>query len=589
MTNKQLNELTSVSGIVGDDLIPIFDSSETGVEKLKKYTIQELKTDLTSMDPSAFGNWVKIKDYVETDSGVGHGTGSLLFEQDKVYKITVSVVTDGNNTTENFGFNSYFNGDWENTSRYITSGNSGGNGAVIQDFLYKEAKIEAEFTIYPAKKIIRCEFSAVDDDNTVDNRTVVQFYNHTDTITGWSWNVWGSSAKSGTATTTYYVWQEVKPIELHSYELVKEYNLNNETVDDTIDWDGEADPDIRIVTNIVTGRVDLYINGTTGTTDYNYGAMYSDGTTTTNSATTNAETANIGFSGRLVITEGNLAQQNGIKFFSRFTDVDTMWGISDMAWIGSSAVSSLRFRTAGANATGTVKIYKLAKAHLFNQTIYDNVTLNVTTTGSDTTGDGTSQKPFATINGALAWCKNKTTNDDVTITIQVADGTYNNLQRTELSNLNSKIVISGNSTTPSNVTMNFVTGQQGIYILRGQTSSISGLRLVGYAGDEWKAGASSQFGSFLIINNCEFDNWGIGAQSYHSGHMRVGNSTLNNCNTGGSTGELGTISIDTCDITNNNVGLLSAMKGAIIHTNVTFSGNTSNDTYEATFGTVQSY
>ena len=43
MANKQVNALTAKSEIVGDDLIPVYDSEEAGVEKLKKATLSDLK------------------------------------------------------------------------------------------------------------------------------------------------------------------------------------------------------------------------------------------------------------------------------------------------------------------------------------------------------------------------------------------------------------------------------------------------------------------------------------------------------------------------------------------------------------------
>jgi len=43
MANKEVNELTAKSEILGDDLIPVYDSEEAGVEKLKKATLSDLK------------------------------------------------------------------------------------------------------------------------------------------------------------------------------------------------------------------------------------------------------------------------------------------------------------------------------------------------------------------------------------------------------------------------------------------------------------------------------------------------------------------------------------------------------------------
>ena len=53
-----------------------------------------------------------------------------------------------------------------------------------------------------------------------------------------------------------------------------------------------------------------------------------------------------------------------------------------------------------------------------------NTTIYVATTGSDSTGDGTSSAPYATIAKALSSIAGKSIDSGVTVTIQVADGTY---------------------------------------------------------------------------------------------------------------------------------------------------------------------
>ena len=56
--------------------------------------------------------------------------------------------------------------------------------------------------------------------------------------------------------------------------------------------------------------------------------------------------------------------------------------------------------------------------------ISTNTTLYVATTGSDSTGDGTSGNPWATIAKAINYLKNKWINSDVLVTIQLGDGLY---------------------------------------------------------------------------------------------------------------------------------------------------------------------
>jgi hypothetical protein len=81
--------------------------------------------------------------------------------------------------------------------------------------------------------------------------------------------------------------------------------------------------------------------------------------------------------------------------------------------------------------------------------ISSNLTLYVATTGNDTTGDGlTSGTAWATPHKAMAWLRDRTIGNGVTVTVTVADGDYT---FTETLNLNHpqgvQIFINGTSTT----------------------------------------------------------------------------------------------------------------------------------------------
>jgi hypothetical protein len=607
MAHKQVNALATLSGIAADDLIPIFDSSEAGDEKLKKYTVQELKSDLTSMDPSAFGNWVLIREDIETGNPIliGTSTGSLVFEQDKVYKAVISIETDGTNTSENFTFNSYFNGDWQNSSRYIANNNSGINGAVLQDNIYKECKLKAEIFIYPAAKMIRSVLTIVDNNNTLDNRTVLQYYNHTDTVTGWLWNLWGTGGKYGSGSTKWYVWQEIKPIELHSYELVKEYNLDNETLDDTFDWDGEADTECRIISDYKsTGATVLRVrcNEDSGN-NYLTSIVYNDGSNTAGVYDT-INGFNLGFcyAGGSCSSDATLYLKNigehrkSIGRQNRHDPIaeSTMLALMEGGrWTNTADnVESLALTSQGANISGNIRVYKLAKTHLFNQTIYNNTTLNVTTTGSDTTGDGTSQKPFASLGGAISWLKNKTINTDVTVTIQFADGTYNNQVRTTIKNIPGRLVIKGNSSNPAAVTLNFATNQDGIVVHGPGVSPIFiyDMTLNGYDYAQWQDGISAYYNCVVYLTKVIANNFGTGVYAFNSSHAIVRNSCVfNGCYNGLTAQNFGIIDAESCTLSNNvNNGIAAQYKGQVMTENCTFTGNSSN-TWTATGGVTAVY
>lgn len=71
---------------------------------------------------------------------------------------------------------------------------------------------------------------------------------------------------------------------------------------------------------------------------------------------------------------------------------------------------------------------KIRRANLLAgrlQTITANTTLSISPAGNDTTGDGSSGNPWATIGKALAFLADKWIANTATVTIQLADGTYN--------------------------------------------------------------------------------------------------------------------------------------------------------------------
>jgi hypothetical protein len=54
-----------------------------------------------------------------------------------------------------------------------------------------------------------------------------------------------------------------------------------------------------------------------------------------------------------------------------------------------------------------------------------DTTLYITTGGNDSTGDGTSGNPWATLSKALTWLSDKIIENTTTVTIEIDDGTYN--------------------------------------------------------------------------------------------------------------------------------------------------------------------
>jgi hypothetical protein len=107
-----------------------------------------------------------------------------------------------------------------------------------------------------------------------------------------------------------------------------------------------------------------------------------------------------------------------------------------------------------------------------------NTTIYVATTGSDTTGDGTSSAPYATIQKAL-----DSLNGEIllgALTIQVADGTYSSSTSIIIDHPQSKLIsIIGNTTTPENCVL-YYTGSNAFIILANYNCcTINGFRVLG--------------------------------------------------------------------------------------------------------------
>ena len=82
-------------------------------------------------------------------------------------------------------------------------------------------------------------------------------------------------------------------------------------------------------------------------------------------------------------------------------------------------------------------------------TLGSDKTFYISTTGNDTTGNGTSGTPWATLNKAWTTLANSYDLNGNTATIQMADGTYTGLNVTLP--INGFVIINGNSVTPTNV------------------------------------------------------------------------------------------------------------------------------------------
>ena len=219
--------------------------------------------------------------------------------------------------------------------------------------------------------------------------------------------------------------------------------------------------------------------------------------------------------------------------------------------------------------------------------ITSSLNLYVATTGSDTTGDGTSGNPWATPNKAVEWLSNKFIAGINTVVINIADGTYNGLERMNMRPTGAVSLV-GNISTPANVTLNFQSGVRGFNIGNMASANFAGLKIVG-GGSQEEYGIVPSNNSFVQLSSCILDNWYAGVYIYQGSFCMVfGNSTINNCDRGLVAHVMSNARIYDTTISNNSYGIQAQIAAEIAYQNstVTFTNNTSGNTFTGDNGRI---
>jgi hypothetical protein len=129
----------------------------------------------------------------------------------------------------------------------------------------------------------------------------------------------------------------------------------------------------------------------------------------------------------------------------------------------------------------------------------------VSPSGSDTTGNGSSGAPWATLQYAYNWIQAHIDFAGYTVTIQMADGTYSAgliASGTPIgATSETPIIVQGNMPTPTNVTIN-VAGTDAISATGGATLQVQGLHLIATGTDS--DGLSAFFAGAIYFQNVDF-------------------------------------------------------------------------------------
>lgn len=183
-----------------------------------------------------------------------------------------------------------------------------------------------------------------------------------------------SSGTAFTGTVTLYKWQDVKTVDVASYQLVKEYKLNNQVLNDTIAWDGEADSEVLMLSNYVGTQNILVRLNNDASANYTYsytdqsGANISAATASSQSAMFGAFQANINSHGRF---EANL-KAGRVRPYRLLSGRSITTSVNNTVITGfwsnaTDPVTTLSLSSNGVTITGSIKLYKLATTQLLKR------------------------------------------------------------------------------------------------------------------------------------------------------------------------------------------------------------------------------
>ena len=182
-----------------------------------------------------------------------------------------------------------------------------------------------------------------------------------------------AESNSFTGTISVYKWAEnAVPAELVTYELVKEYNLTNQILDDTIAWDGEADDICHFISNFgpigTQAVVSACPNGDVGA-NYAQQLVYASGTVASGQSTT-VNGMYLGGGGLSMFAKGDIALKMGkgrrkSNMIYGYYSPSQVGAVCTNSWSNTaSAVTSLKIHSGGVAVTGSLYLYRLARTAL---------------------------------------------------------------------------------------------------------------------------------------------------------------------------------------------------------------------------------
>lgn len=323
-------------------------------------------------DPTQFGNWVLLKELNLTSSIT---SDSITYDFQKHNRIRV-VFESSDNPTLAIRFNNDGNsGSYSNQNiQGLTTVVSTATTALTTSIM---GGVGNGFIEIATNKAARSSFGLFRSNDT-DKKI---------TYTSGSWLNTSADISSmqiystgGNVTIRIYTWQDIIPTQIHSYELVKEYNLYNQTLDDAITIDGENDDLLFIeydcITNTSNSNVYCQLNSDSTSANYTMGIISRDGSSVFGiyyGSIGGLIVSNVGATGSHITSNTKLnLKKGGYRISSsesrlyRPDNTDNNLYMCDGVWKNSAAaVTSLKLTTTS-YLTGFIRIYKFVKTHLIS-------------------------------------------------------------------------------------------------------------------------------------------------------------------------------------------------------------------------------
>lgn len=352
------------------------------------------KNVLTSLDfnPSQFGNWILV-DKIDVVNGII--TRNYDWDGDVDDKILIKSSLSYGGTGTSAQVMMRFNDDVTATNYpigYITQDGNviSGNYSTPNNIgiAIGYADVNTVYDQYiegnlknlgsPRKFDCRTEKYIASNLDSLVNYASAKWNNVANKITKISFVTVQSNGGTLTGWIEFYKWVPTRPLEFHTYEVIKEFNLSNQALDTTLTIDGETDSVLFIEANLVTNTYNsdlLLCLNSDNASNYDNSKVELDGSSLTGSYTTSQTGLSIGilgantscFSTSLInLKKGKYRQLIGQNVISITSNTDKLFSDSKQVWKNSvAAVTGARLFTTSL-VTGTITVKRLVKSHLIS-------------------------------------------------------------------------------------------------------------------------------------------------------------------------------------------------------------------------------